>query len=204
MEHATSRIGGPGARTLLLLGLLFLFTSTDVSGARLDNTIGVVKNARGSLVIIRGAGTQDRVKGSAILPLFEGDELRSEAGCQAVIEFHDGTRIALNEQTTFIIRSRPAKGGIVRIIRMLLGEVWVKTSAKPDPLEFETPVAKAAISGTELNVRVGDDGRSQLTVVEGTVDLWSEGINCSVRPSTQSIGQRGKPCTPLCPLTPAR
>jgi hypothetical protein len=189
--------------TLLLIGLLFLFTSTDVSGARLDNTIGVVKNARGSLVIIRGAGTQDRVKGNAILPLFEGDELKSEAGCQAVIEFHDGTRIALNEQTTFIIRSRPTRGGIVRIIRMLLGEVWVKTSAKPDPLEFETPVAKAAVSGTELNVRVADDGRSQLTVVEGTVDFWSAGVNCTVQRSTQSIGQSGKPCTPPVAVDPS-
>lgn len=203
MEHTTSRIGGPGASTLLLMGLFLLFTPTDVRGARLDNTIGVLKNARGSLVIIRGAGTHDRVKGSAILPLFEGDELRSEAGCQAVIEFHDGTRIALNEQTTFIIRSRPAKGGIVRIIRMLLGEVWVKTSAKPDPLEFETPVAKAAVSGTELNVRVADDGRSQLTVLEGSVDFWSAGVNCSIQRSTQSIGQRGKPCTAPVPVDPS-
>ena len=200
MEHTTSRIGGPRGSALLVMGLVLLFTSTDVRGARLDNTIGVVKNARGSLVIIRGAGTQDRVKGSAILPLFEGDELRSESGCQAVIEFHDGTRIALNEQTTFIIRSRPAKGGIVRIIRMLLGEVWVKTSAKPDPLEFETPVAKAAVSGTELNFRVADDGRSQLTVLEGSVDFSSAGVNCSIQPSTQSIGQHGKPCTPPVPV----
>ncbi|MGH7369281.1 MAG: FecR domain-containing protein, partial [Candidatus Methylomirabilaceae bacterium] len=123
-----------------------------------------------------------------------------DAGCQAVIEFHDGTRIALNEQTTFIIRSRPAQGGIVRIIRMLPGEVWVKTFAKPGPLEFETPVAKAAVSGTELNFRVADDGRSQLTVLEGTVDFWSAGVNCSMQRSTQSVGQRGKPCTPPAPV----
>lgn len=199
LGYQTSSIGGRGAGALLLIGVVLL-TSTNVGGAQLDNTIGVVKNAHGNLVIIRGAGTQDRVKGSAILPLFEGDELRSEAGCQAVVEFHDGTRIALNEQTTFVIRSRPAKGGIVRIIRMMLGEVWVKTSAKPDPLEFETPVAKAAVSGTEFNVRVADDGRSQLTVVEGTVDFWAAGGSCSMQSSTQSVGQRGKPCTPPVPV----
>jgi hypothetical protein len=86
---------------------------------------------------------------------------------------------------------------------MLLGEVWVKTSAKPDPLEFETPVAKAAVSGTELNVRVADDGRSQLTVLEGSVDFSSAGVNCSIQPSTQSIGQRGKPCTPPVSVNPS-
>jgi hypothetical protein len=201
VDGTAGRIGALGANALLM-AVLLLFTSMDVRGASLDNTIGVVKNARGNLVIIRGTGTQDRIKGSAILPLFEGDELRSEAGCQAAIEFHDGTRIALNEKTTFIVRSRPAKVGIVRIIRMLLGEVWVKTSEKPDPLEFETPAAKAAVRGTELNVRVADDGRSQLTVLEGTVDFWSAGVNCSIQRSTQSIGQHGQPCTPPVPVDP--
>ncbi len=111
MANRRSGVRSSGATTLLLMGLFLALPSIAVPGARLDNTIGVVKNARGSLVIIRGAGTQDRVKGSAILPLFEGDELRSDAGCHAVIEFHDGTRIALNEQTTFIIRSTTGKGG---------------------------------------------------------------------------------------------
>jgi hypothetical protein len=85
---------------------------------------------------------------------------------------------------------------------MLLGEVWVKTSAKPDPLEFETPAAKAAVRGTELNVSVAEDGRSRLTVLEGTVDFWSAGVNCSIQRSTQSFGQHGQPCTPPVPVDP--
>jgi ferric-dicitrate binding protein FerR (iron transport regulator) len=138
--------------------------------------------------------------------------LRTGAGAQALIELSDGTHLALNEQTTVVIRPhRPEDRGIIRIFKLFLGEIWIRTSKGPPPLEVETPVAIAAIRGTEFNLKVLRDGRSELTVLEGEVEFGAPrrglpelrgspgspaGAICPVRAGTTSVGEKGKPCTP--------
>lgn len=198
MMAARRRIKGPGRAWTHLLVTLLVLTSAPVRAQ--PATLGVAKNAIGVLLVTRSDGTQERLKGKGALPLYEADELKTGTKSQALIELHDGTRIALNEQTTFVLRARrPREGGIIRLIKLLFGETWVKTSAKPHPLEVETPVSSAAIKGTEFNMKVLLDGRSELTVVEGIVELANAFGACAVRGGTQSVGERGKRCTPPAP-----
>lgn len=181
----------------LLLGLItaILILGGFEAQAQLVS-VGMAKNATGVLLVTRSDGRTERLRGQGVMPLFEGDELKTGSEAKALIEFHDGTRCALNEKTTLVIRFRQHRDtGITRVLRLLLGEIWIKTSGGPRPLEVETPVANAAIRSTEFNLKVLSDGQSILTVVEGLVEFGTPFGTCPIRAGTTSIGERGKKCT---------
>ena len=165
--------------------------------------VGNVEAVVGTFVIRRSDGRVDEMKGKSPLPIFEGDECRTERASKAFIRLADGTQVAMNEETTFVVRSRGERGrGVIRIFRLLLGEMWFKTS-QPTPLEVETPVAIAAIKGTEFNMKVAADGQSLLTVIDGVVEFGTPFGTCPIPRSSQSVGERGKRCTKPVPINPA-
>ena len=162
--------------------------------------VGTAQNAIGDLVVVRADGIQEKLSGKGMLPLFEGDVLKTDAGSQALIEFKEGIQVALNERTTFKILSRWEKGKpATRIIRLKQGEVWVKTGEGPKAFEVETPVATAAVRETEFNIKVQEEGQSVLTVIQGIVEFGTAFGTCPIKPSTISYGVRGKKCTKPAP-----
>lgn len=163
-------------------------------------SVAVAENAIGVLIVIRSDGRTERLEGEGALPLYEGDELRTGPDAKARVKFHDGTRCALNMGTTVVIGSRwDREVGITRILRLFLGELWIKT-AEARRLEVETPTANASIRETEFNLKVFPDGRSVLTVVEGVVAFGTAFGTCPIRAGTMSVGERGKKCTKPAPV----
>lgn len=164
--------------------------------------IGNAENALGILIVKRADGRVDQLKGKGSLPLYEGDECKTEKASKASIRLADGTQVAMNEETTFRVQIRRERAkGITRIFKLLLGEMWIKT-AEPVSIEVETPVATAAIKGTEFNLRVQPDGKSILTVIEGLVEFGTPFGTCPIRTATVSYGERGKKCTKPAPTDP--
>jgi len=164
--------------------------------------IGNAENALGTLMVKRADGRVDQLKGKGSLPLYEGDECKTEKASKASIRLADGTQVAMNEETTFLVQARREKArGITRIFKLLIGEMWIKT-AEPVSIEVETPVATAAIKGTEFNLRVQPDGKSILTVIEGLVEFGTPFGTCPIRTATVSYGERGKKCTKPAPTDP--
>lgn len=166
--------------------------------------VGQAENAVGTLLVRRADGRVDQLRGKGSLPLFEGDECRTEKGSKALIRLGDGTQLAMNEETTFTVRARPARGGgMVRVFKLLVGEMWMKTPG-PRPIEVETPAATAAVKGTEFNLRVLPDGKSILTVLQGMVELKNESCSpCAVSTAGQSLVERGRRCSDAVPIDPA-
>ena len=158
--------------------------------------IGDVVSSVGSTVIVRTDGIQERLQGKGAVRLSEHDVIRTDAGVQALIELKEGIRVALNEKTTASFHSRWEKArGTTRILRLAVGEAWVKTGEGPKQLELETPVATAVVRETEFNMRVEPDGQSILTVVQGVVEFGTAFGTCPIRANTVSYGVRGKRCT---------
>jgi hypothetical protein len=166
---------------------------------------GVATTAIGEFFVIRQDGIEERLSGQGTLPLFESDIVRTGAGGQALIEFANGSQVAVNENTEFMILSRWEKAkGITRILRLSAGEIWVRTAgATPARLEVETPVATAAIRETEFNLRVQPDGETTLTVLQGVVEFGTAFGTCPIKPGTISYGKRGKKCTKPAPTETA-
>jgi ferric-dicitrate binding protein FerR (iron transport regulator) len=184
---------------LLVLTLAF---GTPESWAQLA-PVGKAENVLGTLVVKRADGRVDQLKGKGALPLYEGDQCKTERASKAFIRLADGTQVAMNEETTFLVQARREKAhGVTRIFKLLVGEMWLKT-AEPVAIEVETPVATAAIKGTEFNIRVQPDGKSTLTVIEGLVEFGTPFGTCPIKTATVSYGERGKKCTKPTPIEPA-
>lgn len=164
-------------------------------------SVGTVENATGLFVVRRADTRVDQLQGRGPLPLYEGDECRTEHGARAFIKLADGTQMAVNEDTTFVVRTRTDSGVSVRIFKLFGGELWMK-AAGARPIEIETPVATAVLKGAQFNLRVHPDGKSILSVVDGTVELETPFGGCAIRAATQSVGERGKPCTPPVAMDP--
>jgi ferric-dicitrate binding protein FerR (iron transport regulator) len=165
--------------------------------------VGNAENVLGALTVKRADGRIDQLQGKGALPLFEGDECKTARGSQAFVRLADGTQLAMNEDTVLVLRARTERGlGIIRIFKLFVGEIWLKTVGARS-IEVETPVATAAIKGTELNLQVLTEGKSVLTVIEGVVEFGTPFGTCPIPASTQSFGERGKRCTKPVPINPA-
>lgn len=187
----------PHALLFLCVFTLFLLPSHQIGQALAANeAVGSVTNAIGGFKVVRSDGIEEKLEGKGELPIFEGDVLRTEDSSQAMIEFTNGIQVALNENTMFTILSRWEKDkGFTRVLRLARGEVWVDTQGGPKPLEIETPVATAAVKGTEFDLAVSPDGQSTLTVISGIVEFGTAFGTCPIKTSNISYGNRGKKCT---------
>jgi hypothetical protein len=196
-------VGGRARRlglALVLVGALGL--GIDLPAAVAQNpTIGTAENAA-QLTVIHADGIEERLDGRGALPLFEKDLLKTAPRGGAMIEFKDGTRLALNERTTLRILSRwTEKQGETRIIRLEVGEVWLRTRRGPRMFtvargtEVEVSVGTAAVQDGEVSVRLGEDGRAVVSTVQGSADLLTPFGTCAVGASKRSFAVRGKPCS---------
>jgi hypothetical protein len=185
-----------------VLAVAFLLVAGGVERvAAQSEQIGEVISSVGTTVVVRTDGIQERLQGKGAIRLFEHDVIRADAGVRALIELKEGIRIALNEKTTATLHSRWEKArGTTRIVRLSVGEVWVKTGDGPKQLEIETPVATAVVRETEFNMKVEPDGQSVLTVVQGVVEFGTAFGTCPIRTNTVSTGVRGKRCTRPAPI----
>jgi len=184
---------------VLLLWVLCvsMFTFFIPVTARAESTsVGIAKNAKGTLVVVRVDGVEERLRGKGALALFEGDVLRTDDKSGALIELSSGIQVGLNRDTSFKIVSRWEKEkGITRILRLKQGMLWVKTSGGLKKLEIETPVAIAVVKGTEFVIEALKDGNSVLTVIEGLVEFGTAFGTCPIRTATVSYAEQGKKCT---------
>lgn len=186
-------------RSLIAVGFVAIFLASsgvENQAQAASQSVGTAKNGIGEFRIIRTDGIEERLQGKGNLQLYEGDILITQTASQALIEFNNGIQVALNENTEFTILSRWERTkGFTRILRLKQGEVWVDTKGGPKPLEIETPVATAAVKGTEFDLLVTPDGQSTLTVINGVVEFGTAFGTCPIKTSKISYGNRGKKCT---------
>ena len=163
-----------------------------------NRQIGTAQNAIGTLVVVRADGVQERLQGKGALPLYEGDVLKTEISCRALIEIAEGIQVALNEQTAFKVLVRWEKNkGTTPIIRLMRGEVWVQTMNGSSPFQVETPVANVSVEQSEFDLKVTEDGQSALSVLQGVAEFGTPFDTCSVLAPNVTLSVRGNPCKKL-------
>jgi ferric-dicitrate binding protein FerR (iron transport regulator) len=173
----------------------------ELAGAQ-ARQIATAQNATGMLVIVRADGVQEHLQGKGALPLYEGDVLKTEISCRALIEIAEGIQVALNEQTAFKILVRWEKyKGTTPIIRLMRGEVWVQTMNGSSPFQVETPIANVSVEQSEFDLKVTEEGQSALTVLQGVAEFGTPFDTCSVLAPNVTPSVHSNPCKKP-PLTP--
>lgn len=160
----------PLALFLFSFVLLLPVTVRGQSGSATNGT--VVLTIDGSVDIFR-AGGGDWAKAALNQALSFGDRLRTGPNSRATVRMTDLTVIRVNASTTFEIQPPPNQK-MKPVLNLRNGSVYLYSRDRSEEFQIRTPVAAGAIRGTEFNLTVGADGRTQLTLLDGEVDLSNE------------------------------
>jgi len=125
------------------------------------------------------------------LRLANGDLFRTMARSRATLKWSDLSTLRVDELTTLEIRP-PRPKARVADIDVKSGAGYFFSREKPAEIHFQTPVASGAIRGTEFNLRVAADGRTELTLLDGEVDLTNEFGGVALRAGEQATVEPGQ------------
>ncbi|HXU79088.1 MAG TPA: FecR family protein, partial [Methylomirabilota bacterium] len=99
-----------------------------------------------------------------------GDRLRTGMRSRAALRWSELSVMRVNELTSMEIQP-PATSGVKPQLELRSGAAYFFSREKPSEIQFRTPVASGAIRGTEFNLSVAEDGRTELALLDGEVDL---------------------------------
>ena len=107
--------------------------------------------------------------------LTTGDALRTGPYGGLALLFRDETQIRVHRNSSLVVKSvRTRAGAGETALRLDRGAAWSRARPIADTLKMETPAVTAGIRGTDWHLRVEDDGRTTLIVLEGSVELSNE------------------------------
>jgi|GEM_PF-740789 len=181
---------------VLILVFILAVSTIEVSKSAVEGSLGVVAGIKGKLTVKRA---EEAMRQEAFLrmQLYEGDIVETARNSKGCIVFKDGTHMKLNELTSVTLvksqkTSKMSAKKLPSLIKVLVGEIWMQIKKQKGKAEIETPVAVAAIRGTELDVKVEEAGRTIFTVVDGEVELKNNYGMVILKNSEQSIVEAGK------------
>ncbi len=190
---------GAAAAVLLGVGLFFYFTAAQGPRIEIGHFAAVVGSPK-----VRHAGQHSSLDASLSTTVWLGDRIETGDADKTEIQFKDGTTLRLNFNTTIEIpKSKVRSVKEIRTpksapawplalsrppeVKLLLGQVWAKVQKTTSQSQFavQTPVATAAVKGTEFGLKVQKTHPSTLnsqpstrlvavlTVKEGAVEFFN-------------------------------
>lgn len=168
LSNCRSRLTG-------LLAAALVVAATTVAAAPVATIVSL--QGKGE---VRGVQARDWKPATVQQGLDHGDFVRTGDMSQMAILFTDRTQIRLNQNSQVQIKSvADAAQGTQTAIALNQGRAWSQAKpqtvaaggAAPTRLTMETPSATMSIRGTDWEVEVAPDGRTQLTVLSGLVEM---------------------------------
>ena len=173
-----------------LLALLF-FASAAVAqdtpataSSRLLAVEGKVEVARSGVAAWTPGGTNQSLQ--------NGDRVRTGVRSRATIQLSDRSVLRVNELTTLEIRP-PQSAGASAGFEMKSGASYFFNRERPGSVEFRTPLASGAIRGTEFHLLVAENGRTEVTLLDGLVDLKNDLGTANLSSGEQGVVDPGQP-----------
>lgn len=149
----------------VLLVAAFVFGSVSIVEAK-DIVAGVVIDVKGKPVVARQGSTKwRRLRNNRYV--YEKDTIKTAKGERVAIAFIGGAEVRVNEKSEFVVNSG---GGRKRTsLFTKAGQAWTRMLHGRAGLDIRTPVAVAAVRGTEADVDIRD--RMTVKVYEGHVNV---------------------------------
>jgi tetratricopeptide (TPR) repeat protein len=120
-----------------------------------------------------------------------GDRLRTGLRSRATLRWSELSVVRVNELTSMEIQP-PAKPTEKAQLDLRSGATYFFSREKPTEVQFRTPVASGAIRGTEFNLKVAEDGRTELALLDGAVDLSNPQGATTLASGEQGTVEAGK------------
>lgn len=124
-----------------------------------------------------------------------GDSIRTGPDSRADITFTDGSKTRLGANGWLTLQDQGAKS-----VHLMFGKLWLKIQKGTGGIRVRTPSAVAAVTGTEFLIEVTPDQTTNVTVLEGSVEVTGqiEGalVNLMAGHST-SVAPNNAPTAPI-------
>ncbi|MBM4289385.1 MAG: tetratricopeptide repeat protein, partial [Deltaproteobacteria bacterium] len=168
-------------------------------------------------VSLKQSGTEQWRGAQVNQILMAGDVIRTGPASGAAILCVDESQIRLNENTSLELR-RAAPSPRLRLAEVVpaavsqtveslygvsQGEIWLRNKNDKFRFELETPAATAAIRGTEFNLRVGLDGLSVITLLEGRLQFANPYGELILEAGEEGLARPGQAPTKRVVVNPA-
>jgi tetratricopeptide (TPR) repeat protein len=137
----------------------------------------------------KGSSQWSLVQSNEVLQI--GDRLRTSFHSRATLRWSELAIIRVDELTSMEIQP-PAKPGAKPELELKSGANYFFSREKPEDIQFRTPVASGAIRGTEFNLKVAEDGRTELALLHGEVALNNAQGAATLSSGEQSTVEPGK------------
>jgi len=142
-------------------------------------------------VEIAPAGSTAYIPGQPGQILHLGDQIRTGKASRASVRLSDKSVLRVYELTKLEIKA-PQTEGHNDVIDVKSGATYFFNRDKPQETQFQTPSASGAIRGTEFNLVVKDDGSTELTLLDGQVDLSNAAGNVHLASGEQGTVAPGQ------------
>ncbi|MFA5139383.1 MAG: FecR family protein [Elusimicrobiota bacterium] len=129
---------------------------------------GVVISLKGSPMVIGTDKKEKKLKVNGFV--YEGDTVKTDVGELVGIAFVGGAELRINEGSEFVMES--GGGRQVTSVKTRVGQAWTRLLHGRAGMQVRSPMAVAAVRGTEADVDVQD--RMTVKVYEGLVDVLND------------------------------
>jgi hypothetical protein len=169
-----SAIGDSATR---LLPMMLLAVMASAGSARADTTNGAVIGGFAEVAnSVSGAMPgQTPAPKQVKSPAHFGEHVLTEAGSRATIMFIDKSHLLIGEKSEVTIDAfvfDPKSGAEQATYNLASGALRLVSGAiKGDNLKIQTPTAIVAVRGTNLKIRVLENGETMVSVNRGRVDI---------------------------------
>lgn len=137
------------------------------------------------------AGTMNWLPTHTNQVLHVGDRLRTGLRSRATVRLANLTVLRVNELTTLQIQP-PSAPGHESSLSLERGAAYFFNRERPTEMQFRTPLASGAIRGTEFNLAVAGNGRSEVTLIDGGVSLTNRFGGVELTNGEQAVVEPGK------------
>jgi len=133
--------------------------------------------------------------------LHTGDRVRTGLRSRATLRWSDLSVVRVDQLTSLELAAPEQAGGKSQL-DLKSGAAYLFSREKPMDIQFRTPVASGAIRGTEFNLAVAEDGRTELTLLDGEVDLKNPQGAVTLASGERGTVESGKAPTKTAVLDP--
>lgn len=157
------------------LAVALVATACAVAGAAEKRPVaGVIVAIEGKPELkLKGEEKFKRMKLNGFV--YEGDSIKTDAGERVAVAMIGGAEVRINENSVFEVES--GGGRQTASLKTTLGQAWTRMLHGMAGIKVKTPMAVAAVRGTEADIDLEDPTRLAVKVYEGHVDLLNPESN---------------------------
>jgi ferric-dicitrate binding protein FerR (iron transport regulator) len=127
-----------------------------------------ITDMKGDIRVLR-KGVAQEIKPTPDLVFGTGDKITTGAGGEISLVMVDGSRIEIRENSQFEIGQNTSDSSITKLNKGKIKAYIHKMLYRR--YEIHTPTVAVSIRGTELEVELDKDGFTNVTVIEGVVEV---------------------------------